>query len=201
MSRPYYPSQIIKHFHPYLLSLMLGLLSAISSPRMFRYGNWYIPHLYCCPSYSLFCAIKTVQILSRADPSPTGLVHQYRQEIITKLSSMPPSFSPGLDHDLRNELVCRALEIADAIAHDGKTYCKSVVEILLQTERESVRATPTLSPTLSSKSGASNSTKKSSKGRGRGGVVEGAIEMILTRVRSGEFLIKGSWIPFITKIK
>lgn len=99
---------------------------------------------------------------------------------------MPSSISPNLDHELRNELVCRALEISDAISLDGGVYCKSVAEVLSQTEKGNITATPTLSPSLSSTSGVSNNTKKSGKGRGRGGVIESAVEMILMRVRGGE---------------
>lgn len=140
-----------------------------------------------CPNALILTFFQTIRILSIADPSPAGLVHQYRQEILTKLSSMPTSASPALDHELRNELVCRALEISDIVSQDGGAYCKSVIEVLSRTEQGSTKATATLSPTLSSKSGASNSTRRSNKGRGRGGVIENAVEMILTRVRNGEF--------------
>ncbi|KAG8832121.1 hypothetical protein FRC17_001992, partial [Serendipita sp. 399] len=118
----------------------------------------------------------TILVLARADPSEDGIVSQYYKQILEGLSVKHTDRI--LDPNLQIELVSQALEASEVLCHDDPTVYASLIADILGRADSSFGSTEITSPTLSSKSGASNSTQRT---RGRGGVIESAVDAVITK--------------------
>lgn len=95
-----------------------------------------------------------------------------------------------VDQNQRTNLIVQALEIAEVTTgSDGKAYADSVMDILLQVDGEDRGRTPS-SPTPSNRSNLTAGTSRSA--RGRSGIVDEAVEMVLTRARNGRWSFNSS---------
>lgn len=108
------------------------------------------------------------------------------QYLSSLLDAAKQTVSAGVitDQIQRNNSIIRALEIAEVTAGStGKAYANLIVNILLQVDGNRSGHTPS-SPTPSNRSNATSGTARST--RGRGGVIDEAVEMVLTKARSGD---------------
>jgi hypothetical protein len=131
-----------------------------------------------------FVIRQTISILARTDPSRIGLIGQYLDGL---LDAAKCTITAGVivDQNRRINLIVQALEIAEVTTgSDGKAYADSVVDILLRVDGEDRYLTPS-SPTPSSRSNLTTGTSRST--RGRSGIVDEAVEMVLTRARNGQW--------------
>jgi hypothetical protein len=131
-----------------------------------------------------FTILQTIQILARTDPSQIDLIGQYLGGL---LDAAKHTVTTGVivDPNRRTNLIVQALEIAEVTTgSDGKAYADSVMDILLQVDGEDRGRTPS-SPTPSNGSNLTAGTSRSA--RGRSGVVDEAVEMVLTRARNGQW--------------
>ncbi|KAG8786451.1 hypothetical protein FRC15_011413 [Serendipita sp. 397] len=122
----------------------------------------------------------TILVLSRADPLESGIVYQYYHQMLDRLSSNDTTVG------IQTDLASQALEVAEVLCYDDPMVYASLVTEILSRADTLIGKTEVASPTLSSRSGVSTSTQQT---RGRGGVIESAVEMVITRVRKGKSLL------------
>lgn len=134
---------------------------------------------------------QTLRTLFLADPSGS-MIQQYLDSLLQPLSAPSPGQSPAY----AQTLVCRSLEAGDILsATDGGKYSEFVTNIL------GAGATPQddaiSSPALSSRSISGHSGTKESAKTSRTGVLEGAVEMVLSKLRNGK--IRKALLAWILK--
>ncbi|PVG00771.1 ARM repeat-containing protein [Serendipita vermifera] len=123
----------------------------------------------------------SIQVLGRADPSSEGLIHQYLQQVITA-ATQSNTHSGDAHREQRKRLICQALDVVEYLIGDnGTIYADKVVDLLEKTDRDNMKNSKLQSPTPSQRTNVSSSTRRNA--RSPGGVIEGAMDAILSRAR------------------
>lgn len=128
-----------------------------------------------------------ILVFTKADPSPAGFVSQYMTQLLSALAERQGSVDDS-DQRYQCELACQALEVAEVLhSDDGAAYAHAVIDILQRADGHSLSSHPT-SPTSSNKSTTSTGTRRS--GKGRGGVIEAAVEKVLSTARKDDVFLQ-----------